>query len=123
MHCYEIYTKMTENLLRKYWAILLLAVVFMAACGTQKKISRQYVNRPVADLTEAFGEPKAVIESADGYIFIYEKEKELESTEISQGRLTLDPIITPKVIKTTRYYFVVKNDIVISAKLEEEYKR
>lgn len=113
---------MIENLLRKYRITLFLFVV-LVACGTQNKISRQYVNKPVTDLKEAFGELKAVIESADGQIYIYEKETELRSTEISQGKSTRDPIITPKAIKITRYYFVVKNDTVVSSKFEEEYKK
>jgi len=107
----------------KYKITLFFLIVFMIACGTQNKIGRQYVNKPITDLKEAFGEPKTVIESADGHVFIYEKEKKLESTEISQGKLTLDPIITPKATKTTRYYFIVKNDTVVSSKFEEEYKR
>ena len=112
---------MIENLLRKCRVILFFVVVFIAACGTQRKINRQYINKPLTDLQEEFGEPKTVIESADGYVFIYETEKKLESTEISQGKLTRDPIITPKAVKTTRYYFVVKNDTVISSRFEEEY--
>jgi len=107
----------------KYRIILLFVVIFITACGAQRKISRQYNNKSVADIKETFGEPKTVIESANGHIFIYEIEKELESTVVSQGKLTLDPIITPKATKITRYYFTVKNDTVISSKFEEEYKR
>jgi len=114
---------MIKNLLRKYRVILFFVVVFMLACGTPKKISKQYINKPVTFLKEAFGEPKTVIENVDRHVFIYEIEKELKSTEINQGKLTLDPIITPKVTKITRYYFTVKNDMVISSKFEEEYKR
>ena len=114
---------MIKSLLRKYRIILFFMVVLIAACGTQNKISRQYINKSVAELNEAFGEPKTVIENAEERVFIYEKDKALESMEISQGKFTRDPIITPKTIKITRYYFTVKNDTVVSSKFEEEYKR
>ncbi|MCD6353990.1 MAG: hypothetical protein J7L95_00420 [Prolixibacteraceae bacterium] len=45
------------------------------------------------------------------------------STEISQGKLTLDPIISPRANKTERYYFTVKDSIITHVKFEEEYEQ
>jgi hypothetical protein len=105
------------------YLVLLIVIVFFSACGIQKKLNREYSGKPLSVVKESFGEPKIILDNEDGQIYVYEKEEELGSTEISQGRLTLDPIVTPKVVKTKRYYFTVKNDIVISSKFEEEYNR
>jgi hypothetical protein len=64
-----------------------------------------------------------VIESAGDSVYIYEKTEELRSMEISQGRLALDPIVTPRVNKTERFYFTVKKGIIIKTRFEEEYER
>ena len=119
---------------RKYWLIskkfkgmknLILFVLFMAlfSCGTQKQLQRDFVGKPVSALGKTFGQPKTVIEKNDSKIYIFEKEEELKSTEIDQGRLTLDPIVTPKVVKTERYIFTVKDSVVQSVRMEEEYER
>ncbi len=54
---------------------------------------------------------------------VYEIVKDLNSTEIQQGKLTLDPMISPMVQKTERYYFTVKDSVITNVKIEEEYKR
>jgi len=74
-------------------------------------------------LRENFGKPVTIIDKNEEKVYIFEKTTKLKSTEISQGKLTLDPMITPKVIKTERYYFTVKDSIIIDAKFEEEYDR
>jgi len=56
-------------------------------------------------------------------VLVYEIVKELRSTEIMQAKLTLDPIYSPKVDKTERYYFTVKQGIITKTKLEEVYER
>ena len=53
----------------------------------------------------------------------FKKTEELESTKIDQGRISLDPMVTPSVIKTERYYFTVSDGKVINARIEEEYER
>ena len=81
------------------------------------------MGKPVSYLGEEFGTPKSVIEKDGGKIFVYEKKEELRSTEINQGKLALDPIIAPKVLKTEIYHFTVKDGIVTKVSLEEEYER
>lgn len=63
------------------------------------------------------------MELAGDSVYIYEKTEKLRSTEISQGRLTLDPIVTPQVKKTQRFYFTVRNGIILKTRMEEEYDR
>ena len=100
-----------------------LILLLMVACGTQRQLHKAFVGKPVTVLHEKFGEPKTIIDSDQKKIYIFEKEKKLESTEIKQGRLTLDPIVTPKVVKTERCYFTVEDGVVIKTKYEEEYER
>jgi len=101
---------------------ILIFLVF-ASCGTQRQIRRTYINQSETRLKEDFGTPEAIIDNKDNKIYIFEKIKELRSTEINQGKLTLDPIITPRVTKTERYYFTVREGIIIETGFEEEYER
>ncbi len=93
------------------------------ACGNQKQLQRQFRGKQAAILQETFGEPKAVLEQENGTVYVFERLKKLESTEISQGKLSLDAIVTPKVNKTERYYFTVRDGIVVKTRYEEEYER
>jgi len=70
-----------------------------------------------------FGYPKTILDQGAEKVYVYEIIKNLKSTEIGQGKLTLDPIISPMVQKTERYYFTVKDGKIIDVKLEEEYER
>ncbi|QGY42734.1 hypothetical protein GM418_03420 [Maribellus comscasis] len=105
--------------------VILFGLLFFAffSCGTKKQLQREFKGKPVALLKETFGEPKTVLEQENGTVYVFEKLKELESTEISQGKLTLDEIVTPKVNKTERYYFTVKDGIIVETRYEEEYER
>ena len=102
---------------------VLFVVVMILSCGTQRQIKRSYTGKPVTMLDSRFWSPVTVIESAGDSVYIYEKTEELRSTEISQGRLTLDPIVTPRVNKTERFYFTVRNGIIVKTRFEEEYER
>ena len=101
----------------------LLILFISVSCGTQRQLRKAFVGKPVSKIEANFGQPKTVIEKENEKLYIFEKTEELESTEIGQGQLTLDPIITPKVIKTERYYFTVKKGTIIKARFEEDYKR
>ena len=104
--------------------ILILLLIFIGiSCGTKKQLYKQYNGQPVTILEEAFGEPKTILERENEKVYVFEIEKELESTEISQGKLTLDPMVTPKVKKIERYYFTVQNGMITKTKFEEEYER
>lgn len=101
----------------------LLVFFLLASCGTQQQLKKSYTGKSVSSLEPRFGEPITIIETAGDSVYIFEKTGELRSTEISQGRLTLDPIVTPKVKKTERFYFTVKNGLIIKTRFEEEYER
>lgn len=100
--------------------ILLLTIV---SCGSQRQLQKAFIGKTQPFLEEKFGAPKTILEHENEKIFVFEKTEELRSTEIKQGKLTLDPIVTPMVKKTERYYFTIKEGKVIKAKLEEEYER
>lgn len=104
---------------------LLLIVLFFIAvsCGINRQLFKSFSGKPISVANEKFGKPKTVIDKNGEKVYIYEVTRKLESTEISQGKLTLDPMITPKVNKTERYYFTVKDSVIVKTKYEEEYKR
>jgi hypothetical protein len=86
-------------------------------------LQKAFIGKNVSKLGEKFGAATSVIDKENEKVYIFEKEEELKSTEINQGKLTLDPIRSPRVIKTERYYFTVKNGVVTKAQYEEEYER
>lgn len=103
--------------------LLLLVLVAAIACSPQKQLQRSYIGKPISALQEELGAPKNVVANETGKVYIFEKKENLKGTEISQGRLTLDPILTPKVQKTERYYVTVKDGIIVKIKLENAYDR
>ena len=102
---------------------IFLILLMFASCGIQRKLNRRWSGKPVSELTGQFGEPVAITTSSGDSVYIFEQTERLHSTEIDQGKLTLDPIVTPKVTKTKRFYFNVKNGSVVKVRLEEEYSR
>lgn len=103
--------------------ILLLFVVLLASCSGQKKLTKTYYGKSIEELKEEFGSPKTIFEKENEKIYVFEKVEKLRSTEINQAKLTLDPMITPSVTKTERYYFTIQEGIIIKVKMEEEYER
>ena len=83
------------------------------------------VGRYVLDkiLHNEFSINKTILERENEKIYVFEKVKKLRSTEINQAKLTLDPMITPSVTKTERFYFTVQKGVIVKAKKEEEYER
>jgi hypothetical protein len=110
-----------KNTLTKIF--LLLFVLIVISCGSQNKLTKSYQGKPVSVLAEQFGKPKTVFDQGEEKVYIYEETEELRSTEIAQGKLTLDPMVSPMVKKTKRMYFTVKDGKIIKVKLEEEYER
>lgn len=107
-----------------YKAVFVSLFLFLLiSCGTQRQLQKAFVGKPVSALNEEFGTPETVIDKEQEKIYIFEKEKKLKSTEIDQGKLTLDPIVTPRVLKTERYIFTVKSGEVVKARYQEEYER
>ena len=105
---------------QKIIAILLIALV---SCGVQKSLQKAYVGKPVTVLSEKFGKPKTILERENEKVYVYEIVNQLKSATINQGKLSLDPMVSPMVEKTERYYFTVKDEKIVKAHLEEEYQR
>lgn len=103
--------------------LILLLCITAVACSQQKKLHKKYVGKPETVLIQKFGNPKTIFDRQTGKIYVFEKDTVLRSTEISQAKLTLDPIISPSVKKTQRMYFTVKEGKITDVKLEEEYIR
>jgi hypothetical protein len=102
---------------------LILIFFFLVSCGTQQQLKKSFTGKPSSVLEPRFGQPVTIIETAGDSVYIFENTEELSSTEINRGRLTLDPMVTPKVNKTERFYFTVKNGLIIKTRFEEEYER
>ena len=104
--------------------IFVIILLFIAvSCGHQRALQKEYVGKPVSVLSEKYGYPKVILEQENWKVYVYEIVKDLKSTEINQAKLTLDPVVSPMVQKTERYYFTVKNGKITNVKLEEEYDR
>ena len=103
--------------------LILLILILSVSCGTQRQLKRSFTGKPVSVLEFQFEKPVTIIETAGDSVYIFENTEELRSTEISQGKLSLDPIMTPPVNKTERYNFTVKNGIIVKTRFEEEYER
>ena len=106
-----------------YRLIFIALLFFVSGCSSHHKLHRTYVGNPQEMLERKFGYPKTILDQGDEKVYVYEIIKDLKSTEINQGRLSLDPIISPMVQKTERYYFYVKDSIITDVKLDEEYDR
>lgn len=103
--------------------LLLVAVVFLFSCSSQKKLTKTYVGQPITIMETKFGKAKTVFEKKDGKEYIFEKVENLKSTEISQHKLTLDPMVTPQAVKISRYFAIVVDGVISEIKLEEIYER
>jgi len=104
--------------------ILTIFILFLLiACSAQRKLSHHFIGKNISELKTELGEPKTVFDRAEGKVYVFEKTEELRSTEVSQGKLTLDPMVTPKVVKTERYLVTVKDEVVTNIEIENEYER
>uniref|UniRef100_UPI003216D2D1 hypothetical protein n=1 Tax=uncultured Draconibacterium sp. TaxID=1573823 RepID=UPI003216D2D1 len=103
--------------------ILLLIALVVFACSPQKKLQKTYVGQPVSVMEKEFGKATTVFDRTEGQEYIFEKVEFLKSTEISQHKITLDPIITPKVKKTIRYSTLVVDGIISKITVDELYER
>ncbi|WP_167619370.1 hypothetical protein [Maribellus sediminis] len=103
--------------------ILLLLLILVFGCSSQKKLQRTFVGKPLSAFEKAYGKPVALLDRSEGKVYVFAKTEVLKSTEIGQAKLTLDPMMTPTVTKTDKYYVTVKNDVVTKVKQETEYER
>ncbi len=106
-----------------YRIIFIFLLTILVSCGVQRSLQKTYVGKPQSVLSANFGYPKTILDHGDEKVYVYEIIKELKSTEISQAKLTLDPMVSPSVQKTERYYFTVKDEKIINVKVEEEYDK
>lgn len=106
-----------------YRFILLIILVITLACSTQKKLERSYVGKSISQVEKDFGKAKSVLDRSEGKVYVFEKTEALPSTEIGQAKVTLDPMVSPEVTKTERFYVTVKNGEVIKIEQENEYER
>ena len=102
---------------------ILILIISLFSCSQQRSLQKVYVGKPQSILSGKFGYPKTVIDHENGKIYVYEIVKQLKSTTINQGKLTMDPMVSPVVEKTERYYFTVKDEKIVNVKVEEEYQR
>jgi hypothetical protein len=106
-----------------YRILFIILLIILVSCGVQRSLQKTYVGKPMSVLSENFGYPKTVLDRGDEKIYVYEIIKNLKSTEISQAKLTLDPMISPGFQKTERYYFTIKDEKIVEVKVEDEYDR
>jgi hypothetical protein len=106
-----------------YRIFTFIFLVTLISCGVQRSLQKAYLGKPLSELSEKYGKPKTILDYGGEKVYVYEIVTELKSTEISQAKLTLDPMISPMVEKTERYYFTVKDDKIVKVKLVEEYER
>jgi len=106
-----------------YRILIIFFLAIVVSCSSQRSLQKTYVGKPESILSEKLGKPKTVLDRENEKVYVYEIVKELKSAEINQGKLTLDPMISPMVEKTERYYFTVKDGKIVKVKLEEEYVR
>jgi hypothetical protein len=106
-----------------YRIFTFIFLVTLISCGVQRSLQKAYLGKPLSELSEKYGKPKTILDYGGEKVYVYEIVTELKSTEISQAKLTLDPMISPMVEKTERYYFTIKDDKIVKVKLEEEYER
>jgi hypothetical protein len=102
---------------------ILVFTLSLFSCSQQRSLQKMYVGKPQSVLSKEFGHPKAVLDQENEKVYVYEIVKDLKSAQINQGKLSLDPMISPMVEKTERYYFTVKDDKIVKARIEEEYQR
>ncbi len=123
-HLFQNFEVTLTKMCKMFKTIYLLLIFFLlVSCGTQQQLKKSFTGKPSSVLEPRFGKPVTIIETAGDSVYIFEKTEELPSTEINQGRLALDPMVSPKVNKTERFYFTVKNGLIIKTRFEEEYER
>lgn len=103
--------------------LFIVVLVVLVSCGSQRMVQKTYIGKPLSAMESEFGKPITVFSKESGDIYIFEKVEFLKSTEISQHKLTLDPMVTPQVKKTSRYTVTVVDELIKTVELEEEYDR
>ncbi|WP_319501505.1 hypothetical protein [uncultured Draconibacterium sp.] len=103
--------------------LFIIVLVVLVSCSSQRNLQKTYIGKPLSSLESELGKPQTVFNKESGDIYIFEKIELLKSTEISQHKLTLDPMVTPKVKKTSRYTVTVVDEVIKKIEVEEQYDR
>jgi hypothetical protein len=101
--------------------VLFFVAAFFVSCSVTTNLSQKYVGRGVEVLYKEKGTPSTVAKLDNGNkLFTYVKETIVRETEISTGRGTLDPRISPSFIKIETYCFEVNANGII---VQTDYKK
>jgi hypothetical protein len=97
----------------KKLAIVLL-MFLMISCSVTSSLSRKYEGKGLEALYKDMGYPKSVSELSNGNkLYKFEKTTYVKETEISTGRGTLDPRISPSYSKVEIFLFEINKEGVI----------
>ena len=103
--------------------LFIVVLAFLGSCSSQRNLQKSYIGKPLSSLESKLGKPKTVFNKESSDISIFEKVEFLKSTEISQHKLTLDPMVTPQVKKTSRYIVTSVDGTIKKVEVEELYER
>lgn len=106
------------------YRIFLVIILFVAvACSGPKRIQKSLIGKNISEVPPEWGKAKTVFEKNNEKVYVFEKIKYLKGTEIGQHKVTLDPIVSPKVKKTERYLVSVKDGKIAGVEVENDYQR
>ena len=103
--------------------ILIIPALFIFSCSMNSALQKSFTGKETSVLEEHFGRPTTVLPRSADSLLIFERKNDLEGTDISQGKLTLDPIHSPKVTKIERYYFTVQKGKITGTRYEKFYEK
>ena len=97
-------------------------MAFLLACTPQAKI-KKLEGHSLTFMLNELGKPTRIKIVNTDSVYIYEIKKDLRSTEISKATITLDPMVSPEVLKNELYLFTIKNGMVVNTDHHIEYDR
>ena len=103
--------------------ITTMALFLLSSCSTARLVRKTFTGQQISFVKKKLGQPIYNSEISGDSLYVFQRSEQLNSTEIGQGKMTLDPIVSPKVIKKERFYFTVRDGIVVKTDYEEEYER
>lgn len=102
--------------------IIPVLIISLTGCSPLSRM-KKYEGQPIQSVLTVLGKPTLISESEGDTIYIFESSKTLPRAEINKGQTTLDPMLTPTVIKTEKAVFKVVGGKVSEVKKETEYTR
>ncbi len=90
--------------------VLLILLLGVTGCSTQRKLVREYKGKTKADLVLGMGKPVRIENGAGGNtVHIYIKNKLLKAAPINTGQFQYDKFESPKTVKTETYKFYLNS--------------